>query len=118
MTKAEELLLLTEKLIVYMDIVANKFQEVKHTGEKGEFFSEVKPFADEVKVVNDQWLKSATAWIEEARPKNLYVKQIQSTHEQIEMLSVQAFFPDTSLTRFKNYLQSVQFILKTICDQV
>ncbi|WP_077213764.1 YppE family protein [Bacillus dakarensis] len=116
MTQAKELQLLTEKIISYLNTIEDKFQEVKRTGEKGEFYSEVKPFADDVKEINDRWLKSATAWVEETMPRNLFPKQIESAHEQIEMLSVQAFYPDTSLTRFKNYLQSVRFILTTLAD--
>jgi hypothetical protein len=110
------LLTLTTQLWEYMDEISVKFEEVKKTKEKGDFFLEVKPFADQVKTANDQWKQEAAIWIKENRPKHLHEKQIESASEQIEMLSVQAFFPETSRSRFINYWQSVRFILSTLLD--
>lgn len=110
--------LLTESVIEYIDQIDEFFKEVKQSGEKKDFFEVVKPFADEVKVINDQWKLAAMEWIEETRPKNINMKQIESANEQIEMLSVQAFYPDTSKTRFINYIQSVRFILNSILDEL
>lgn len=84
------------------------------SGEKGDFFTQVKPFADEVKEVVDHWRKESAAWIKENRPKNLHATQIESAAEQMEMISVQAFFPETSRTRFINYLQSVRYVLTVL----
>lgn len=118
LSNEESLLQLTKELVTYLDQIEAKFQSVKESGEKSDFFAVVKPFADEVKEVNDRWRDSAIDWIDVERPKNIFEKQIQSTYEQIEMLSVQAFFPDTSRTRFVNYLQSVRFILNTVMDRL
>lgn len=102
---------LNERLYEYTRQIEHKFLSVKATGEKGDFFSQVKPFADEVKEVVDLWKKDATAWIAKNRPRNLHSSQIDSAAEQMEMISVQAFYPETSRTRFINYLQSVRFVL-------
>ena len=118
MTDGTELRILTEKLVAYMEMAARTFQQTKKSGEKGDFYREVKPFADEVKETNDKWLKEATNWLEENQPKNMFIKQIHSTYDQIETLSIQAYFPETSQTRFNNYLQSVRFILKNILDRL
>ncbi|RTR30534.1 DUF1798 family protein [Robertmurraya yapensis] len=112
------LLTLTKKLLDYMEFISNKYDEVKISGVRGDFFTEVKPFADEVKEINDKWSELASSWIASNRPKNLHVKQIESSTEQIEMLSVQAFYPETSKTRFINYVQSVRFILTTLIVQL
>jgi hypothetical protein len=105
---------LTKKLLHYTDVISDKFAEVKESKVKGDFFAEVKPFADEVKASNDEWQNLAKAWIRENMPKHLHEKQIESTYEQIEMLSVQCFFPDTSRKRFIDYWQSVRFILNSL----
>jgi hypothetical protein len=102
---------LNESLYEYTRQIEDKFLSVKTSGEKGDFFSQVKPFADEVKEVVDLWKKEATTWIAKNRPRNLHESQIDSAAEQMEMISVQAFFPETSRTRFINYLQSVRFVL-------
>ncbi|WP_019155980.1 YppE family protein [Robertmurraya massiliosenegalensis] len=112
----ETLLELTEKLLAYIEQISDKFEEVKETKVKGDFFLEVKPFADEVNGVKEEWHHLAVKWIEENKPKYLHVKQIESTSEQMELLSVQAFFPDTSRTRFINYWQSARFILTSLKD--
>lgn len=114
----EQLTLLTQQLLDYMDSISNTFEKVKASKERGDFFTEVKPFADAVKEVNDEWQLLARTWIKENMPKHLHEKQIESTYEQIEMLSVQAFYPDTSRTRFINTLQSVRFILNSLKESL
>lgn len=109
---------LTNKLFEYTLYISNKYEEVRASGVKGDFYAEVKPFADEVKIINDKWKMAATEWILNSRPKNIHVNQIDSAHEQIETLSIQAFFPETSRTRFINYLQSVQYVLKVIISEI
>ncbi|WP_066047661.1 YppE family protein [Robertmurraya korlensis] len=102
---------LNESLYEYTRQIEDKFLSVKMSGEKGDFFTQVKPFADEVKEAVDLWKKEASIWIVKNRPKNLHESQIDSAAEQMEMISVQAFYPETSRTRFINYLQSVRFVL-------
>lgn len=109
---------LNERLSEYTRQIENKFLSVKETGEKGDFFTEVKPFADEVQAVSERWKKEATAWIVKNRPRNLHESQIDSAAEQIEMISVQSFFPETSRTRFINYLQSVRFVLTLLQSSI
>lgn len=114
----EGLALLTQQLLDYSNKISNIYEEVKETKVKGDFFTEVKPFADSVKEVNDEWQHMARAWIREEKPKHLHEKQIESTYEQIEMLSVQAFYPDTSRKRFIDTLQSVRFILSSLLQLI
>ncbi|WP_102274791.1 YppE family protein [Cytobacillus massiliigabonensis] len=109
-----ELLQLTKKLLSYADTLLMKYLEVRETGKSGDFFGEVKPFADEVKEVNDAWKKEAYEWIKDVRPKNIYNQQIDSAYEHIETISVQAFFPNTSRSRFNDVIASAKFILTTI----
>lgn len=118
MENSVDLLTLNNSLMNYLDKISVKFDEVKESKEKGNFYLEVKPFADEVKEVNDKWKMVAIEWIKNRNPKNLHEKQIESAYEQIELLSVQAFYPDTSKTRFINYFQTVRFILLSINDQI
>ena len=102
---------LNERMFEYTRQIESKFLTVKESGVKGDFFKEVKPFADEVQEISERWRKEATIWIMKTRPRNLNENQIDSAAEQIEMISVQSFFPETSRTRFINYLQSVRFVL-------
>lgn len=114
MTMENDLLQLTEHLLQYTKTSENTFKRVKEAGERGNFYQEVKPFADEVKAINDKWKNEATEWIKKHKPKNLHPQQIDSASEHIEMVSVQAFFPETSKTRFKNYVNSAKYVLNTL----
>ncbi|KAB2333644.1 YppE family protein [Bacillus mesophilum] len=114
MVEKQSLLQQTEKLIEYVKRADEKYKEIKLSGEKGDFYNEVKPFADEVKEINDQWKNTVIQWIHTERPKNIHEQQIDSCHEHIEIISIQSFFPETSRTRFKNLVSSSIYVLQTI----
>jgi hypothetical protein len=79
-----------------------------------DFYQTVKPFADEVKPVNDAWKIDMTLWLKENSPKRLNINQVNSTSDQIEQLSVQAFFPETSKSRFLNTQRTIEFFLTEV----
>jgi len=114
MAKPTEFFQITEQLLMYVDTLSEKFKNVKETKKGGDFYTEVKPFADEVKYINDKWKEEAQFWIEKKSPKNIHMQQIESVHEHIEAISVQAFFPETSLTRFNNVIASTRYVLQSI----
>lgn len=118
MGNKDRLYSLTLELLDYTDRFSEKFESTKISQMKGDFFTEVKPFADKVRGLNEEWRELAVTWISENRPKHLHEKQIDSSSEQIDLLSVQAFYPDTSRTRFINYLQSVRYILNTLIQRL
>ncbi|MDM5229435.1 YppE family protein [Cytobacillus sp. NJ13] len=118
MNREKVLVQMTEQLLEYMEISDGRFKKVKESGEKGDFYNEVKPFADDVKSINDRWKEEALKWIGIHNPRNLYPQQIESAAEHIEMVSIQAFFPETSKTRFINYVNSAEYVLKQLLKLV
>lgn len=114
----EQLFVRTSTLLKDIDHITEIFEKTKASNKRGDFYTEVKPFADEMKGKKEEWEMMAIQWIEETRPKHLFRKQIESASEQIELLSVQAFYPDTGRTRFVNYVQSVRYILTGMIDEI
>lgn len=114
MVNENSLMQMTEMLLEYVEISDSRYKQVKESGEKGDFYNEVKPFADEVKSINDRWKEEAREWVSIHKPRNLYSQQIESASEHIEMVSIQAFFPETSRTRFINYVNSAVYVLKQL----
>ncbi|MBP2241335.1 hypothetical protein J2Z40_001897 [Cytobacillus eiseniae] len=114
MGEYKQFLQLTHTLLTYLETLSNRFVKAKETGEKGDFYEEVKPFADEVKEINDKWQMEAEKWIKTDKPKNIHMQQIDSTYEHVEILSVQAFFPDTSRSRFNSSIVSARYVLNNI----
>lgn len=108
------ILALSKKLLVDVEAAHKRFQYSKEAGVRGDFHTEVKPFADEVKVSADSWRESAGQWVKENRPKNLHANQIETAADYLEVISVQAFFPETSKKRFLDQIQSVEFILNSM----
>ncbi|CAM3888784.1 YppE family protein [Mesobacillus zeae] len=108
----------TLRLIEYTERAATRYEMAKETGESGDFFSEVKPFADLVKQEADSWKVSAVEWIINNQPKNIHSRQIEATAENIELVSVQAFFPETGRKRFMGYIQSIHYVLDSLLTAV
>lgn len=114
MKKADELITLTNKLVSYTEMAHHRFIQTKKVGVRGDFRTEVQPFADGVKDTVQPWREGAIAWVTEKRPKNLHAEQVQTAADYLEVLSVQAFFPETSKKRFMDQIQSVEFILNSV----
>ncbi|MBO0994790.1 YppE family protein [Bacillus sp. SD088] len=109
---------LTEQLYTFNNEAYETFLKHRETGEKGDFFKEVKPFADQVKVCCDQWEPLAVKWSMQEKPKNLHPMQIRNTAENIQMVSIRAFFPESSLKRFNSHIQSIDFILRRMLEEL
>lgn len=109
---------LTAQLYKFNNEAHETFLKHRETGEKGDFFQEVKPFADQVKVCCDEWEPLAVKWSVQEKPKNLHPMQIRNTAENIQMVSIRAFFPESSLKRFISHIQSVDFILRRMLEEL
>jgi hypothetical protein len=114
----EEIIPLTEKLLYYNGLFMKYYQEGRETGIKYDFHEVVKPFANEVKEINDQWKRAMKKWLSETDYKHLHLKQVDTTAEHIEQLSIQSFFPETSKTRFLNANRTVDYFLLEILKVV
>ena len=113
-----ELKQVTEELIIFTEKMMSEYKQRRVSGEKGDFYLEVKPFADEVKMLNDQWKELSSIWIKKEKPKHLHLPQILNTSDNIEMLSVHCFFPESSYNRFISHSQSVTYVLQTLLDEL
>ncbi|TCN23084.1 YppE family protein [Mesobacillus foraminis] len=113
MITEKELMIKTKRLLSYNEKALLRFEQAKASGEKGDFYKEVKPFADNVKEEAEIWRKEASDWLMKHPQRNLHTRQILSAAENIEMVSIQAFFPETSRKRFIGHIQSIEFVLNS-----
>jgi hypothetical protein len=114
----EELLEMTISLLKYRQFIVERFEQTKKTGEQGGFYEEVKPFADEVKQKTDEWREAVLAWLTMNPQRHLHARQIDSTAENLEMVSISAFFPNTSKKKFLDHVQSIEFVLKGLVSAI
>lgn len=112
----ERFIFLTEKLIESAQYLLDTFYKVKETGKGLDFYEVVRPYANEVKLLNDEWIILARIWVQETKPLYLHVHQINSASDHLEIISIQAFYPETSKKRFLDSAKSVQYILQVIYD--
>ncbi|MDP4164285.1 MAG: YppE family protein [Bacillota bacterium] len=105
---------LTENLLFFTRDMKKQFDQTRENGKDGDFFTEVKPFSDKVKEINDQWMVEAIQWVKEEKPKNFHSNQVDSAHEQIEQISIQSFFVKTSKSRFIQTSTSIEYVLNLI----
>ncbi|MGM0899862.1 YppE family protein [Mesobacillus maritimus] len=114
----DTLLEMTNSLLKYRQFILERFEQTKGAGEQGDFYEEVKPFADEVKQMTDQWREAALAWLTLNPQRHLHTRQIDATAENLEMVSISAFFPNTSKKKFLDHVQSIEFVLRGLVNAV
>ncbi|GIN85703.1 hypothetical protein J6TS2_20890 [Heyndrickxia sporothermodurans] len=109
---------LTKKLIELNQFAFQTYNQGRESGKQGDFYKEVKPFVDQVKQYCETWLPIAINWVNKIQPKHLHSAQLKNTSENLQMVSVKAYFPDTSLKKFKSHIQSVDYVLKRLLDEM
>ena len=114
MDEKQQIIELSKKLREYIKSALKRFELSKQEGIRGDFHTEVKPFADEVRETAFLWKEAAAKWVNEHKPKNLHSSQIETAADYLEVISVQAFFPETSRKRFLDQIQSVEFIVSSM----
>ncbi|MFT8321176.1 MAG: YppE family protein [Bacillus sp. (in: firmicutes)] len=118
MDKFKQLKENTNLLAEAADHLMKTFHKVKATGEAEDFYEVVRPFANEVKQLNDEWKEPAIIWVQENKPVYLNGAQIQSASDHLEIISIQAFYPETSKKRFLDAAKSVQYILQVLLNEL
>ncbi|MEH7224326.1 YppE family protein [Bacillus sp. JJ1566] len=114
-----ELLAKTNRLKDLCDQSINRLEDVKdNESYVADFYQEVKPFVDDTMEIADSWRELAIEWIKKEFPKNLHPNQIDATHENIQHISIQSFYRDTKVKRFKNMYESIQYVLDNILEKV
>lgn len=105
---------ITRSLVGLIEKAKTQFEISKASSREGDFFLDVKPFADLVKDTLDDWIMLAKKWIQLERPSIINEKQLEITYDHIEKISIQSFYPKTSRKLFLSSLQSAQFVLQSI----
>lgn len=114
----EEIIQLSERLLKYNHLFYSNYLAAREENIRNDFENIVKPFADEVKVVNDKWSRILKIWIDENKPINFNKRQVESIHEQIERHSIHCFFAETSRKRFLDTHKTIEYFLTGIMKEL
>jgi uncharacterized protein with PhoU and TrkA domain len=113
-----QLKMLTEQLLDYNQKILAISRQAHEQKREPDFFAEVKPFADQVKQVLDEWKEIALLWVRKTRPKHIHELQIETVGENIEKISVEAFYPSVSERRIKQFCRSVEYTLSLVLESL
>ncbi|XKE65787.1 YppE family protein [Jeotgalibacillus malaysiensis] len=112
--KPDKILKQTNKLIEITRHADQEYNNRRDSKVKGDFYTEVKPFADHAHSILSEWKEAASNYLINQPKKNIHQNQIAATAENIELIVVQCFFPETSYKRFKSYIQSSLYVLEQL----
>lgn len=91
------------------------WQYTERTSQEGyetDFYNEVKPFADKVEALADEWKPLVLQWIREKKPKHLYPIQINDTYDNMIAACVLVFQKDARRRRLREMIKSIDYVLE------
>lgn len=104
----------TEQLLAECEASKTRFFQMRELDATPHFFEEVKPYADSIHHLLNEWKKEVIQWIDENHPKYLHPVQIQNAANAMDLLIVQSFYKETSKKRFIQSVHSVEYTLSTL----
>jgi len=92
--------------------------EMREADSTPDFFTVVKPHADEWHSFLFNWREQARIWIQENRPKHMRIQQIDAAIEAFNQYVVQSFYKETGKKRFAQSIQSTCYTLQTFIHAI
>lgn len=110
----QDIVRLTEQLITLTEEANSIYDTVRKDGVEKDFYHEIKPFADQVKQVCEEWNQEMKKAMQIVTFNHLYPSQIEQASQNLQDVAIQSFFPKTSYKRFKSHVQSILFTLNHV----
>ncbi|SOC19821.1 uncharacterized protein DUF1798 [Ureibacillus xyleni] len=101
----------TKQLLIECDASKDRFFQQRELDATPQFFEEVKPHADKIQLLLNDWKHNALEWIKENNPKYIHQSQINNVVDAMNQFVVQSFYKETSKKRFIQSVQSVHYTL-------
>ncbi len=102
------------ELIKIVNEAERIYRNARENDSHADFHTVIKPFADRVKLLADDWLVDAEQWVADNRPKYISPMQITNTHNNVLQVSVHCYFPESSKSRFIKHCNAALFVLEQI----
>ncbi|GEB76082.1 YppE family protein [Sporolactobacillus inulinus] len=83
-----------------------------------DFYGKVKPFADAMQKLVDEWRPLAEHWVRKCKPRYVFPIQIKDTSDNLTIICVTAFQKDTRRRRFYETIKSIDYVLENIQEQL
>lgn len=104
----------TQKLLVACNEARDRFYTMRKENRSPDFYNEVKPYADNMQQLLQQWRQEAYQFIKIVQPKYMHDVQIDNALDAMEKFFIQSFYKETSKKLFLQSIQSVEYTLTTL----
>lgn len=110
---------LTKVLRTYNENALVQYVEkTRAEGYEMDFYHEVKPFAEKIETLADEWRPLVLQWIRDEKPGHLYPIQIHDTYDNLIAASVLVFQKDARRRRLREMIKSIDYVLETAEQQL
>jgi len=114
----KEALNCTQELLELLNEMNEIYEDVRATKKEPDFMKVVEPYARKAEKLTSIWQQHIEGVIQNQQTYFTGERHVEQVVENTCQLSVQAFYSSTSYSRFKSYLQSTKFLLKTMERQL
>jgi hypothetical protein len=108
----EELADLTNQLLAWNERIMKQF--IERSKREADFYTEVKPFVEELDAAADNWKAAAEKWVNKEAPKYIHILQVQQTYDNIKKNGLDCFIPQVKEKHFKETYKAIDYVLRSI----
>ncbi|MBM7840207.1 hypothetical protein JOC54_003487 [Alkalihalobacillus xiaoxiensis] len=83
-----------------------------------DFYGQVKPFADKVQPMAQEWFPLAKTYLVQNPIKNLHVAQLDQTVENLDVVAIKSFYPSSGMKRQRETFKSVEYVLAHLHEEL
>ncbi len=105
---------ITTQLYEECDNSWTRFMQFREQQYEPDFFDEVRPYANQIHELLNEWQQLAEQFIVEYHPKYVHMVQINNAAEQIDQFVVQSFYIKTSKKRLYQSIQAAKYTCETL----
>lgn len=91
-----------------------RFMQFREQAYEPDFFNEVRPYANQIHELLNDWQLQAEQFIAVHHPKYVHMVQINNAAEQIDQFVVQSFYIKTSKKRLYQSIQAAKYTCETL----
>ncbi|RQW20433.1 DUF1798 family protein [Bacillus sp. C1-1] len=83
-----------------------------------DFYGKVKPFADQVQPLAQEWASLVKPFLMQHYTKLVHVSQVEQTVENLDVVAIKSFYPSSGMRRQRETFKSVSFVLDAVLEEI
>ncbi|WP_078391121.1 DUF1798 family protein [Shouchella patagoniensis] len=83
-----------------------------------DFYGKVKPFADQVQPLAQEWYPLAKAFLINHPTRGLHVNQLAEAVENLDVVAIKSFYASSGMKRQRETFKSVRYVLSNLLEEL